>query len=264
MLSDLSFLRYQRQICLPEVGEQGQQNLLNASVLVIGCGGLGNTAAMHLAAAGVGKLVICDDDIIEVSNLTRQIAFHDKHISRPKVEVLAEQLRAQNPDCHIRTVGRRMDESLLPLEVTMADVVLDCSDNITTRHHVNQACYKAQVPLVSGAAIGWVGQLIAFDYRKMLPDQGCYACMVPNSDSEQVSKCSDLGVIGPVVGTIGNMQALLAMQILFELHEIQTNQLVNFDGKTLRWDKWKLFADPECPVCGNSRQSSLNNMEELC
>lgn len=249
MLSDNAFVRYQRQICLPEVGEQGQKKLCDCSVLLIGCGGLGNAAALYLAGAGIGKLVICDGDEVELSNLSRQIAFGSEQIATSKVVSLAKQLTALNPQCHIRTVARRVDREILPLEVAMVDLVLDCSDNLETRHLVNAVCFDSQVPLVSGAAIGWDGQVIAFDFAASRTS-GCYHCLVPADSQNQPSKCSERGVMGPVVGTIGNLQALLAIQYLIGLPEFKTHRLFKLDGKSLRCQTWELTRDPQCSVCG--------------
>lgn len=266
MLSDSAFIRYQRLICLPEVTELGQQQLCEASVVIIGCGGLGNAAALYLAASGIGKLVICDDDDVEVSNLTRQIAFRSQHISMAKVDALAQQLRELNPECHVRTVKRRMDSDLLPLEIAMADLVLDCSDNLSTRHTVNKACFDARVPLISGAAIGWNGQVIAFDFSSIKATQGCYACMVPTDQDSEISSCTDFGIVGPVVGTIGNLQALLALQYLIGLSEFKPNRLHQFDGKNMQWNQWGLLADPCCPVCAATEIVDVtnNNEESSC
>ncbi len=262
MLSDNAFLRYQRQVCLPEIGESGQQKLCDSSVLIIGCGGLGNSAALYLAAAGVGKLVLCDDDEVEISNLSRQVAFRNHHLSTPKVDALAQQLRALNPECHIRTVQRRADRDLLPLEVSMADVVLDCSDNLNTRHLINRSCFDARAPLISGAAIGWNGQIIAFDFASRKANQGCYACMVPIEQNDQIGNCTELGVVGPVVGTIGNLQALLALQYIIGLAEFKPYQLHQFDGKNMQWHQWALLADPCCSVCGVNQQGHVSDNTE--
>jgi len=263
MLSDASFKRYQRLICLPEVGESGQKKLRDASVLIIGCGGLGNAAALYLSASGIGKLVLCDDDVVEVSNMSRQVAFRNDDLQQAKVIALAQQLRSLNPDIHIRTVQRRMDETSLPLEVSLADVVLDCSDNLHTRHLINQVCLNNSVPLISGAAIGWNGQVIAFDFSRPSAHQSCYACMVPKGTAIKANNCSEIGVIGPVVGTIGNLQALLTLQYLVSLNEFMPNQLYKFDGKCMDWQKLKLLADPDCPVCGGKRQSVSEQEETL-
>lgn len=252
MLSDQQFVRYQRQVALPQIGEAGQQALLNSKVLMIGCGGLGSAAAQFLAAAGVAKLVIADDDQVEISNLHRQLAYRVQDIGQPKVRALARSLHTLNPDCQVRTVERRMDATLLKLEVSLADVVLDCSDNLPTRHLVNQACYQAGVCLISASAIGWEGQLITLDFSRR--SQGCYQCVVPDLPSSTAVRCSDMGVAGPVVGTMGNLQALLAMQKLIQLDGFDSHYMQRFDALSMQWQKWQLIADPHCKQCGQSTE----------
>ena len=170
MLSDFEFIRYQRQLALPEVGEQGQRNLLDSHVLVIGCGGLGNAAALYIAASGVGKIVLVDDDCVDSSNLQRQVAFKESQLGSPKVEALKQQLSELNGRSQVRTINKRMTQSQLELEVMLADLVLDCTDNFESRQQVNQACFGSNTPLISGSAIGWKGQFIVFDYQKQ---KGC-------------------------------------------------------------------------------------------
>ncbi|MCR9301110.1 HesA/MoeB/ThiF family protein [Vibrio fluvialis] len=251
MLSDEQFVRYQRQISLTEIGERGQQKLLNGRVLVVGCGGLGTAAAQYLAAAGVGHLVIADDDCVELSNLHRQLAYRVTQLKQPKVVALAQTLAAINPECRVRTVQRRMDSNVLSLEVSQADIVLDCCDNLETRHAINAACFSARKPLISGSAIGWEGQLVAFDFAHQ--PLGCYRCLVPDDVTPTSGRCTDLGVMGPVVGSIGNLQALMAMQWLLQLNNFQSHQVMRFDGLTMQWQKWRLLNDPDCSVCSASQ-----------
>ncbi len=250
MLSDKQFQRYQRQVALKEIGEPGQATLLNSRVLIVGCGGLGAAAALYLAAAGTGRLVVADDDRVDLSNLHRQLAYRTNQIAQSKVAALAETLAAINPDCRVRTVQRRMDKTLLTLEVAQADIVLDCSDNLTTRHQVNEVCSAARIPLISGSAIGWEGQLMAFDFKTH--PLGCYRCLVPDEVTPTPGRCTDMGVMGPVVGTIGNMQALMAMQWLLGLSTFQSHQLMRFNALNMQWQKWRILADPECPICCHS------------
>ena len=257
MLSDFEFVRYQRQIALPEIGEQGQRNLLNGHVLVIGCGGLGNAAALYLAASGIGKIVLVDDDCVDSSNLQRQVAFKESDLGTAKVDALKLQLSELNGRSQVRTINKRMAESQLKLEVMLADVVLDCTDNFVTRQQVNQACFEANTPLISGSAIGWKGQFIVFDYQNQ---QGCYHCLFPFDHHPQTARCSDSGIIGPVVGTIGNLQALAALQrISSGEFQVVTHQLKLFDGKTMNWQNLMVTQDIECPVCNSS---VTNNLEE--
>ncbi|CAH6909868.1 sulfur carrier protein ThiS adenylyltransferase [Vibrio chagasii] len=257
MLSDFEFVRYQRQIALPDIGEQGQRNLLNSHVLVIGCGGLGNAAALYLAASGIGKIVLVDDDCVDSSNLQRQVAFKESDLGTAKVDALKLQLSELNCRSQVRTINKRMAESQLKLEVMLADVVLDCTDNFVTRQQVNQACFEANTPLISGSAIGWKGQFIVFDYQNQ---QGCYHCLFPFDHHPQTARCSDSGIIGPVVGTIGNLQALAALQrISSGEFQVATHQLKLFDGKTMNWQNLMVTQDIKCPVCNSS---VTNNLEE--
>ncbi|MDN3632219.1 HesA/MoeB/ThiF family protein [Vibrio lentus] len=250
MLSDFEFIRYQRQIALPEVGEQGQRNLLNSHVLLIGCGGLGNAAALYLAASGVGKIVLVDDDCVDSSNLQRQVAFRESQLGSPKVEALKQQLSELNGRSQVRTINQRMSESQLELEVMLADLVLDCTDNFESRQQVNQACFSTKTPLISGSAIGWKGQFVVFDYQNQ---KGCYHCLFPFRHHPQTTRCSDSGIIGPVVGTIGNLQALAAIQRLTRGEfQAATHQLKLFDGQTMNWQNLMLTQDSECPVCSAS------------
>ncbi|WP_217555521.1 HesA/MoeB/ThiF family protein [Vibrio metschnikovii] len=248
MLTDKQFLRYQRQICLPDIAEQGQITLLASKVLIIGCGGLGNAVGQYLAAAGVGKLILADDDTVEVSNLSRQIAFQTQQVGMSKVSALQQSLQRLNPEVRIRCVNRRMDEALLNLEVPMADVVVDCSDNSVTRFAINQVCHQHGAVLISGSAIGWQGQCIAFNFRQ--PHTACYRCLVAEHNSAR--NCSDSGVIGPVVGMIGNLQALMTLQVLLDIDPVKYQQLHYFDGHKLSWQQWRLAADPHCPVCNSA------------
>ena len=257
MLSDFEFVRYQRQIALPEIGEQGQRNLLNGHVLVIGCGGLGNAAALYLAASGIGKIVLVDDDCVDSSNLQRQVAFKESDLGTAKVDALKLQLNELNGRSQVRTIKKRMAESQLKLEVMLADVVLDCTDNFATRQQVNQACFEANTPLISGSAIGWKGQFVVFDFQNQ---QGCYHCLFPFDHHPQTTRCSDSGIIGPVVGTIGNLQALAAIQrISSGEFQVATHQLKLFDGKSMNWQNLMVTQDIECPVCNSS---VANNLEE--
>tara|TARA_B100001059_G_scaffold33319_1_gene26768 strand:+ start:1391 stop:2170 length:780 start_codon:yes stop_codon:yes gene_type:complete len=257
MLTDFEFVRYQRQIALPEIGEQGQRNLLNGHVLVIGCGGLGNAAALYLAASGIGKIVLVDDDGVDSSNLQRQVAFKESDLGTAKVDALKLQLSELNGRSQVRTINKRMAESQLKLEVMLADVVLDCTDNFATRQQVNQACFEANTPLISGSAIGWKGQFVVFDYQNQ---QGCYHCLFPFDHHTQTTRCSDSGIIGPVVGTIGNLQALAAIQRIGSGEfQVATHKLKLFDGRSMSWQDLMVTQDIECPVCNSS---VTNNLEE--
>ena len=258
MLSDQEFVRYQRQIALPEIGETGQRDLNNAHVLIIGCGGLGSAASLYLASAGVGKLVIVDDDKVEASNLQRQIIYRQNQIGQLKTTAASDQLLAVNPDTRIRTLDKRMDKPQLELEVMLADVVLDCSDNMPTRQMVNQVCFEQNTPLITAAAIGWQGQFSVFDYRDgESKANACYRCLFPFNELKQASKCSDSGVLGPVVGTLGNYQAIAAIQLLATGQFIVATEMLHlFNGLTLEWKTLAISQDSHCSVCGTSEQDA--------
>ncbi|WP_019616959.1 HesA/MoeB/ThiF family protein [Psychromonas ossibalaenae] len=250
MLTDSEMLRYSRHLLLEDVGELGQKDLKNGKVLIIGMGGLGSPAAMYLAAAGVGSLVLCDFDCLEVSNLQRQIGYQTGDIGGDKVELMKHRLEMINPEIRVRSINKEMAEEQLLMELMMVNLVLDCTDNMASRQMINAACVKAKVPLIVGAAIRLEGQLMFFDHSQA--DSACYHCLFPNSD-EQALNCSNSGVLGPVVGTIGTMQALEAIKHLVGLPSGIKNKLKLFDGKTLDWQTFAVKKDPECSVCGKNR-----------
>lgn len=253
MLTDKQFLRYQRQISVPEIGESGQKVLCNSHVLIVGCGGLGSAAALYLVAAGIGKLVIADGDSVDSSNLQRQIVYRQEDVEIQKVTAMARQLNALNSDCQIRTVDRYLEQDQLNLEIMMADIVLDCSDNLTTRQAVNKACYQQNKPLVSGAAIGWQGQLALFDFAATDKEQApCYRCLYPFDQLANSGKCSQAGIIGPVVGTIGNLQALQTIKYLTNHQKDNTNKLFLFDGLNLSWQSFAISKNHLCSVCSET------------
>ncbi|MGF1699760.1 HesA/MoeB/ThiF family protein [Photobacterium makurazakiensis] len=250
MLTDQEFLRYNRQIMLPEIGEKGQEQLNKAQVLLVGAGGLGSAAVLYLAGAGVGNLVIADDDEVDSSNLQRQVIYRDEHQGRSKADMAAEQARSLNPYIRVRPVKARLADQRLAMEISLADVVLDCSDNLPTRHAVNKACFEANTPLISGAAIRWQGQLMAFDFRA---GRGpCYHCLFPwQADAPQEPQnCSNSGIAGPVVGMMGTMQALEAIKLITGAGVVAFSALQQFDGLTMAWQKFNLVRDSKCPVCG--------------
>lgn len=247
MLSDNELLRYSRHLLLEEVGESGQQKLKDASVLIIGMGGLGSPAALYLASAGIGHLVLSDFDDIEVSNLQRQITYQTNDIGDSKVEVTKRKLQQINPDIKVRSINKQMAAEQLTMELTMVDLVLDCTDNMSSRQMINKACVDAKTPLIVGAAIRLEGQLMFFDHRDL--DSPCYHCLFPSSE-EQALNCSNSGIIGPVVGTIGTLQALEAIKYFVGLPSGIKNKLKLFDGKTLDWQTFVINKDPKCAVCG--------------
>lgn len=256
-LIDRQFLRYQRQISLPEIGEAGQLKLINSRVLIIGCGGLGNAAALYLAAAGAGRLVLADGDVVEESNLQRQVAYREFDNGNMKAAALLDQLNELNPDIDIDISCRYLKGGELTSLVATADVVLDCSDNFTTRQEVNQVCAEHRVPLISGAAIGWKGQLICFDFHQEA--SACYHCLYPFDHSEQPANCNQAGIAGPVVGIIGTAQALQAVKYLAGAGSPSWSSLHLFDALSFEWQVLSLTRDKACPVCGGGNNESVDH-----
>lgn len=247
MLTDEQLERYSRQLLVPEIDLAGQEALRQSRILIIGCGGLGNPAALYLAGAGVGRLVLADPDHVEMSNLHRQTAFRSSDVGRQKVLALADQLGQLNDDVVVQAEQCYADADWLDKQVEHADVVLDCSDNFATRQAVNRACVVHGVPLVSGAAITMDGQLSVFDRRQA--DSPCYACLY-GVETDGDMPCSRAGIAGPVVGVIGTLQAMAAMAIL--CGQSLPSRLQTFDGRTLQWQEYLIKPDPKCPVCAAS------------
>ena len=237
--------RYSRQIKLPQIGEDGQARIRSSRILIIGMGGLGSPAALYLAAAGVGTLVISDFDVVEVSNLQRQIAHRTDTAGMLKTESAARSIRELNPDCQVETIDHEMDDEELRKAIDEADVVLDCCDNFPTRFAVNRYCVQAKKPLVSAAAIRMEGQIMCH-----IPDADgpCYQCLY-SDEYQEAQTCAMEGVLGPVVGVMGVMQALQALLILTGQHEQLIGKLLLFDAQNMHWQQVKLPANPGCPAC---------------
>ncbi|WP_413727391.1 HesA/MoeB/ThiF family protein [Sodalis sp. RH19] len=250
MLSDQAFLRYSRQLLLEEIGPGGQEHLSAATVLIAGLGGLGSPAALYLAAAGVGTLLLADDDNLDVSNLQRQILYRTGDIARPKAAAALRQLQALNPLGHYVALSRRLAGDDLDQAVALADMVLDCSDNMQTRHDINAACIRRGKTLVSASAVGFSGQLLVLrpPYR-----HGCYACLFPDA-VEPRRNCRTAGVLGPLVGIMGAMQALETIKILCGMPSTLDGQLRLFDGKSMNWRTLRLSRAAGCPVCAAAVQ----------
>lgn len=246
-MNDNQLLRYSRQIMLPQIDIEGQQKLLAASVLIVGAGGLGSPATMYLAAAGVGTLAIYDNDTVDLSNLQRQITHHTPDIGTDKVISTRQTLNQLNPDVKIRAIKQRLEGEQLELEVMRADVVLDCSDNFATRFAINSACVKHQTPLVSGAAIRFEGQVAVFTPGKN--NSPCYNCLY-HSDGEDLQNCATNGVIAPLTGIIGSIQALEAMKLIMAIGDVLSGRLLLLDGLTMEWNTMKLRKNPDCATCG--------------
>jgi adenylyltransferase/sulfurtransferase len=245
-LSDDQLLRYSRQIMLPEVDVAGQESLLAGTVLIVGMGGLGAPAAIYLASAGVGHLIISDHDRVEASNLQRQIVHHDASIGQTKVASACQSLLQTNPELRITGIDRKLEGDELLKIVGDADVVLDATDNFAARFAINAACWEAGVPLVSGAAIRWEGQLAVFDPRDAASP--CYRCLYAEGHDEALN-CAENGVIAPLVGVIGTCQAIEAIKLLTGIGEPLTGYVLYFDAKRMDWRKLKLPKDPACPGC---------------
>lgn len=248
-MNDEQLLRYSRQIMLPEVDIAGQQKLIDATVLIIGMGGLGCPAAMYLAAAGVGELMIADDDEVELTNLQRQIAHSQSTLGVKKVDSASATLGNLNPQCKVHCIASKLAGQELAQAVARADLVLDCTDNFTARFDINRACLLAKKPLVSGAAIRMEGQVAVFN---PLDDESpCYQCLYPEGD-DSAATCSENGVLAPVVGIIGAMQALEAIKLLCSIGKSLTGRLLLLDASTLQWRELKLRRDAKCPACATN------------
>jgi adenylyltransferase/sulfurtransferase len=246
-MDDKQLLRYSRHILLPQVGIEGQQRLLDARVLLIGLGGLGSPVAMYLAASGVGHLVLVDHDRVELSNLQRQIAHSTNAIGIDKVASAKQTLQALNPGVRITTFNKVLNADELTEQVRLADVVVDASDNFATRFALNRICVEQKKPLVSGAAIRMEGQVTTF--RADQPDSPCYRCLYKDMD-ELAETCSETGVLAPVVGIIGSIQAAEVLKVLTGTGQTLTGRLLMLDAQTMEWREVRLRKDPDCPVCG--------------
>jgi molybdopterin/thiamine biosynthesis adenylyltransferase len=247
MLTDDELLRYSRQILLKQVDIDGQLRLKQSRALVVGLGGLGSPVALYLAAAGVGELHLADFDSVELSNLQRQIAHDSDSIGRTKVDSAMARLRAINPGVRLLAYRAALDEDSLAAAVSAVDLVLDCSDNFATREAVNAACVAAGKPLVSGAAIRLEGQLSVFDPRRA--DSPCYHCLYGHGSEAELT-CSEAGVVGPLVGVVGSLQALEALKLLAGFGEPLVGRLLLIDALGSRFRELRVRRDPECPVCG--------------
>lgn len=248
-MNDNQLLRYSRQIMLPQVDIEGQQKLLSSRVLIVGAGGLGSPAAMYLAVAGVGSVTVYDDDEVDLSNLQRQIAHHTSDIGMDKVISTQQTLKNLNPEVNVRAIKQRLSGEILEIEVKNADVVLDCSDNFSTRFAINAACVKQQTPLVSGAAIRFEGQVSVFTAGKN--NSPCYNCLY-QSNGEELQNCATNGVIAPITGIVGSIQALEAMKLIIGIGETLTGRLLLLDGLTMEWRAMRLKKNLHCPTCSQN------------
>jgi len=244
-MNDDQLLRYSRHILLPQCDIAGQEKLLSSHALIIGLGGLGSPAALYLAASGVGELTFIDFDTVEVSNLQRQIAHQTKDCGTSKVESAKQSALALNPEIKVNTINKKLDSDELQTIISKVDIVLDCSDNFSTRFMINKCCVEEATTLVSGAAIRMDGQVSVFNQHASSP---CYHCLYKdNGDSEE--RCSENGVLAPVVGIIGCIQATEAIKVLTGIGNTLDSRVLILDASTMEWRNIKLQKDPTCTVC---------------
>jgi molybdopterin-synthase adenylyltransferase len=246
-MNDNQLLRYSRHILLDDIGIEGQQRLLAAHVVIIGAGGLGSPAALYLASGGIGRITLVDDDTVDLTNLQRQVMHTSERIGQPKVDSGRAALLAINPEIEITALAERAGPERLLALARSATVVLDCSDNFATRHAVNRACVAAGVPLVSGAAIRFDGQLSVFDPRQA--DGPCYACLFPEDSGFEDVACGTMGVFAPLVGIVGAVQAAEAMKLIAGVGQSLAGRLLMLDGKFMEWTAVKVTRNTGCPVC---------------
>ena len=249
-MTDDQLLRYSRHILLDEVGIEGQERMLAAHALIIGAGGLGSPVALYLGSAGVGQLTLVDDDVVDLTNLQRQIAHTQDRVGQAKVASAAQAVRAINPGVQVTGIQQRADAALLDRLVPGASVVLDCSDNYTTRQAVNAACVRHGKPLVAGAVIRFDAQItVVYPHDATAP---CYACIFdPQAQFEEVA-CSTLGVFAPLVGVVGAVQAAEALKRVAGVGQSLAGRLLMLDGRSMEWSTLRTARNPACPVCGNA------------
>ena len=253
MLSDDELLRYSRQILLKQIDVQGQLRLKQGRVLIVGMGGLGSPVALYLAAAGVGELHLADFDTVDLTNLQRQIAHTETRIGQRKVDSARDAMQQINPHIEVDVIARRADAALLDELVSAADVALDCSDNFATRQALNRACVARSVPLVSGAAIRFAGQVSVFDTRcDAQGERGpCYACLFPPDAPVEEVQCATMGVLAPLVGLVGSLQAVEALKILSQAGKTLRGKLLLIDALDTDFQTINLPRNPHCAVCGD-------------
>lgn len=246
-MNDEQLLRYSRHVLLEDIGIEGQQRLLQSHVLVVGAGGLGSPVALYLGTAGVGRITVADHDTVDLTNLQRQIAHDLSRVGQPKAESVRRSLARINPDVQVQAVQRRVDAAWLDATLPGVDLVLDCSDNFATRHAVNRACVAHRVPLVSGAAIRFDGQISVFDLRD--PDSPCYACLFGEDAESEEMRCAVMGVFAPLTGIVGTIQAAEAIKLLSRAGRTLSGRLLILDALDMEWRSMRLMRDPACRVC---------------
>ena len=249
-MNDDQLMRYSRHNLRDEIGVDGQDRLLASRALVIGAGGLGSPVALYLGTAGVGRITLVDHDVVDLTNLQRQIAHKLSRVGQPKAESARRSIAEINPDIEVLPVLQRADAAWLATAVAAADVVLDCSDNFATRHAVNAACVAHRKPLVSGAAIGFDGQISVYDSREA--DAPCYACIFPPESTFEEVRCATMGVFAPLVGIIGTMQAAEALKLLAGVGRSLAGRLQMLDARSMEWTEIRIARQPGCAVCGGA------------
>jgi molybdopterin/thiamine biosynthesis adenylyltransferase len=250
-MNDDQLLRYSRHILLNELGVEGQERITASHALVIGAGGLGSPVALYLGTAGVGRITLVDNDTVDITNLQRQIAHDMSRVGQPKAASAAQTIAEINPEVQVHAVQLRADERLLDEWVASADVIVDCSDNFSTRQAVNTACVKHAKPLVSGAAIGFDGQISVYDTRQA--GAPCYACLFPPDVAFDEVRCATMGVFAPLVGIIGSMQAAEALKLLAGVGSSLAGRLQMLDARSMEWTEIRTPRDAGCKVCAARR-----------
>ncbi len=253
-MNDEQLLRYSRHILLPEIGVEGQERLAASHAFIVGAGGLGSPAAIYLAAAGVGRITLCDADEVDLTNLQRQIVHRTRAVGQPKVASARATLAELNPEVQVEAVAERLDAASLMQRVAGCDVVLDCTDNFATRHAINRACVAHRVPLVSGAAIRFDGQVTVFDLRD--PDAPCYACLFAEDAQSEEMRCAVMGVFAPLTGIIGTVQAAEALKLVMGIGTPLNGRLLILDALAMEWRSLRLARDPGCAVCSRERAAA--------
>lgn len=246
-MNDNQLLRYSRHILLPQIEYDGQEKLTQSHVLIVGAGGLGSPVAMYLAASGVGKLTICDFDQVDLTNLQRQIIHTTQSVGINKAVSAQQTIYEINPEVDVIAVQQKSSPEAFAELIKKADVVVDCSDNFATRYTLNQLCFDAKKPLVSGAAIRFEGQITVFDFRSQVSP--CYHCLYPNTGSDQEMRCADNGVFAPLVGMIGTAQAAEVLKLILSIGQTLQGRLLLLDALSAEWRTFKLARDPACAVC---------------
>ena len=249
-MNDDQLLRYSRHILLPKIGILGQEKLTKSRVLIIGLGGLGSPVAMYLAASGIGELVLCDSDNVDLTNLQRQTIHNTETIGMSKVQSATKAIAKINPEISVVPIQEYVDEKRLQELIREVDIVIDASDNFATRHTINQVCVTYKKPLVSGSAIRFNGQISVFDLSNSASP--CYHCLFSKDGSNEDMHCATMGVFSPLVGIIGCMQAAEVIKILLNIGKTLNGRLMLLDGLTMEWRSIKLNKDPECTICGIS------------